>query len=158
MKIRPKRRKHKDNPYTLGLLDEINKYTVSFKDGQNKYHIVEINESIYNILDSFELEDKKEMNEYDNHIEHSEVFENTLNKKAINRPILLEEVVEKNIVFEELYSYIEDLPEIQKRRLKKYYFEEKTFEEIAKEEQCTKRAVKFSVDIAIQKIQKKYQN
>ena len=34
----------------------------------------------------------------------------------------------------------------------------KTFEEIAKEEKCTKRAVKFSVDIAIEKISKKFKN
>ena len=34
----------------------------------------------------------------------------------------------------------------------------KTFEEIAEEENCTKRAVKFSVDIAIEKISKKFKN
>ena len=33
-----------------------------------------------------------------------------------------------------------------------------TFEEIAEEENCTKMAVKFSVDIAIEKISKKFKN
>ena len=56
---------------------------------------------------------------------------------------------------EELKDIINSLPEIQKRRLKKYYFEDMTLEQIAKEENCTKRAVKFTIDIAIEKISKK---
>ena len=34
----------------------------------------------------------------------------------------------------------------------------KQVEEIAKEENCTKRAVKFTIDIALEKISKKFQN
>ena len=33
-----------------------------------------------------------------------------------------------------------------------------TLEEIAKEEGCTKRAVKFSIDIALEKILQKFKN
>ena len=46
----------------------------------------------------------------------------------------------------------------KKRRLIKYYFYDKTYEEIANEEKCSKRAVKFSIDIALGKISKKFQN
>ena len=53
---------------------------------------------------------------------------------------------------------INELSDIQKRRIRKYFFENKTFEEIAKEENCTKRAVKFTIDIALEKISKKFQN
>ena len=41
------------------------------------------------------------------------------------------------------------LPKVQRRRIKKYYFEELTLKEIAKEENCTKMAIKFSIDNAI---------
>ena len=94
------------------------------------------------------------MHEYERHIEHSELYEETLNKRILDKPISLEEEVEKNILNEKLREVISTLPEIQKKRLIKYYFENKTFEQIAKEENCTKRAVKFSIDIALEKISK----
>ena len=34
MAERPKRRKYKDNPYTLNYIEEKNIYMVSFKDGK----------------------------------------------------------------------------------------------------------------------------
>lgn len=51
-----------------------------------------------------------------------------------------------------LHKAINKLPETQKRRLKKYYFEEKTFEEIALEEGCTYQCVQRSVYRAVAKI------
>ena len=39
-----------------------------------------------------------------------------------------------------------------------YYIEEKTYEEIAQIEGCTKRAVKFSVDAAKKNLQNKLKN
>ena len=62
------------------------------------------------------------------------------------------------LMVELLNIFIEELPTIQKNRLKKYYIEHKTYEKIAIEEGCTKRAVKFSIDIAIQKLSKKFKN
>ena len=44
------------------------------------------------------------------------------------------------------------LPEVQKRRIKKYYFDDMTLEEIAKSESCTFRAIKFSIDIGLNKL------
>ena len=45
---------------------------------------------------------------------------------------------------------------MQRRRLKLYFFDELTYEQIAKLEGCTKRAVKFSVDIAVEKLKKNF--
>ena len=53
---------------------------------------------------------------------------------------------------------ISELPEIQKRRLILYYFQGLTYEQIAEMEGCTKRAVKFSVDIAVEKLKKFFKN
>ena len=47
---------------------------------------------------------------------------------------------------------------IQKRRLILYYFQGLTYEQIAEMESCTKRAVKFSVDIAVEKLKKFFKN
>lgn len=154
----PKRRKYKDNPYTLNYIEEKNIYTITFKDVKGHLNKVEVSEEVYRVFDKFELQDIKELNEYDRHIEHSEIFENNLESRALNKQISTDEIVENKINNEKLREAIQELPKVQRERLKKYYFENKTFEEIAKEEKCTKRAVKFSVDIAIEKISKKFKN
>ena len=104
------------------------------------------------------MRDLSYLNEYDNHIEHSEVYEETLLKRAITKEISVEELVEHKILYDFLYTVISKLPPIQKRRVIKYYFYDQTFNEIAKEEHCTKRAVKFSVDIAKEKILNEMKN
>lgn len=154
----PKRRKYKDNPYTLNYIEEKNIYTITFKDVKGHLNKVEVSEEVYRVFDKFELQDIKELNEYDRHIEHSEIFENSLESRALNKQIPTDEIVENKINNEKLREAIQELPKVQRERLRKYYFENKTFEEIAKEEKCTKRAIKFSVDIAIEKISKKFKN
>ena len=117
--------------------------------------IIEISEEIYNVFDKYELIDISEMNEYDNHIEHLIMDENTIYNKSKFKEQLLEDVVLSKILCDEIFSIINSLPDIQKRRLKMYYFDNMTYEEIAKLEGCTKRAIKFSIDIAISKILQK---
>lgn len=158
MDNRPKRRKSKDNPYLLNHDKENDIYTVSFRDVRNRNQNVTISKKIYDELEYFELRDLSYLNEYDNHIEHSEVYEETLLKRAITKEISVEELVEHKILYDFLYTVISKLPPIQKRRVIKYYFYDQTFNEIAKEEHCTKRAVKFSVDIAKEKILNEMKN
>lgn len=155
MSIRPKRRRHNDNPYVLELDSKKQEYTVLFKDVKGIYQKVNISEKLYNLFDKFELEDLSILNEYDNHIEHLEISDINLNKRMMNKEMPLEKIVEINIQKELINSAILDLPVIQQRRIRKYYFDDKTFEQIAIEENCTKRAVKFSVDIALKNISKK---
>ena len=57
-----------------------------------------------------------------------------------------------NIEVDRLHQAIAQLPEKQRRRLVLYYFGEFTYEQIAVMEGCTKRAVKFSVDIALKNL------
>lgn len=150
----PVRNKSKDNPYTLGYDENNETYTVEFVDNKKAIHKIEISNKIYEAFNKLELEDVSQIHKYQRHIEQSELYEETLNTRAINKSMSVEEVVEKQIINEELKKAIQSLPEIQRNRLKKYYFENMTFEEIAKEEKCTKRAVKFSIDIAINKLAK----
>lgn len=79
----PKRRKCKDNPYTLNYIEEKNIYTITFKDVKGHLNKVEVSEEVYRVFDKFELQDIKELNEYDRHIEHSEIFENNLESRAL---------------------------------------------------------------------------
>lgn len=154
MAERPKRRKHRDNPYTLNYIESKNIYTVSFKDVKGELQEVEINKEIYKALDRFELDDLSEMNEYDNHIEHSEIFENNLESRAKDKQILLEDMIIQKVTFEKLKKAINELPEIQKRRIKKYYFDEKTEQEIADEENATHQSVHIILERALKNLKK----
>ena len=108
---RPKRRKHRDNPYTL--IYTINeRYIVSFKDGKNVLQEVEVSQEIYEAFNYFELRDLSELNEYDNHIEHSEIFEETLNKRSTVKQESIDDSVIRKLTYEELMEAIKTLPEV----------------------------------------------
>lgn len=154
MAKRPKRRKYKDNPYTLLHDEENNTYYAIFKDGEGHKQIIKIDQEIYEAMNQFELDDLSELNEYDNHIEHSEIYENNLNSRAMDKPMSLEDEVINKCTFEDLRSAIEKLPEVQKRRIKKYYFQEKTEQEIADEENATQQSVHIILERAIENLKK----
>ncbi len=148
MADRPKRRKYKDNPYTLNYIEEKNIYMVSFKDVRGAIQKIEVSEEIYKTFDRFELDDLSEMNEYDNHIEHSEIFENSLESRVKDKPIGLEDEIIKKSEFAELKKAINMLPEVQKRRIKKYYFDDKSEVQIALEEKVSQKNVSKSLNVA----------
>lgn len=152
MSKRPKRRKYKDNPYTLNEITINNKYFISFKDSRGEYNNVEISKEIYELFDYYELRDLSQMNEYDNHIEHSEIYENNLNKRAKEKEISLEDYMIQKYSFHELKKSIDELPAIQRERIKKYYFEEKNEYEIAKEEGVSHQAIHIGLDRARKKL------
>lgn len=122
MHKRPKRRKSKDNPYILDYCEENHIFQVKFKDGEGILHIVEVNECIFKEFDLFELKDKSQMNEFDNHIEHSGMTEITLNKLSVVKDTSIEEKIIIKNRNNELHRAIERLPEVQKRRIKMYFF------------------------------------
>ena len=80
MSDRPKRRRISDNPYTLQVIN--NTYVVIFKDNTYKNHIVEVSEDVFNAMNNFELDDLKELNEFDRHIEHSLLLDEKLYIRA----------------------------------------------------------------------------
>ena len=45
----PKRRKCKDNPYTLNYIEEKNIYTITFKDVKGHLNKVEVSEEVYRV-------------------------------------------------------------------------------------------------------------
>ena len=150
----PKRRRDKYNPYRISQKDR--QYFLTFKDGEGVLHDVEINEPLYDIFNRFELEDISYLNVWDRHMEHSELTEETFNRRALSDKISTEETVIKTMQKELLHKAISELPDIQRRRLILYYFMRFTYEQIAEMEGCTKTAVKKSVDRALDKLRNKF--
>ena len=126
MDNRPKRRKSKDNPYTLESIEEMKIYRVSFSDNTGKKYDIDISSEIFEALNQFELDDLRILNEYDRHIEHLEQSDEALYKKSKIKNETLESKILENFIFENLYKEISKLPDVQKRRIKMYFFEDMT--------------------------------
>lgn len=154
----PVRNKSKDNPYTLGYDDSNKTYTVEFVDNMKVIHKIEVSDKIYEAFNEFELEDVSQIHKYQKHIEHNEVYEETLNARAINKPLSVEEEVENNIMTEILKNAIDTLSDTQKRRIKMYYFEDMTLKQIAELEHCSIMSVKENIDSGINKLRKIIKN
>ena len=155
---RPKRRKHRDNPYTLESIEEKKIYKVAFSDVTGKKYELDINEEVYKILDKFELEDLKELNEFDRHTDHLEQNDESLYKLSLSKQEKIDDYIIRKSTYEELMIAINKLPETQKRRIKMYYFQEMTLKEIGDLEQCSKVAVKHSIDDGIDNLKKFLKN
>lgn len=149
-----KRKKDNYNQHKILSCENKDKYIIIFKDIQNINFSIEVTEEIYYTFNKFKLEDKSQMNKYDRHIEHSQITETTLNKRAINKEITVEEIVISNLEKEKIHKAILKLPEIQRRRIKMYFFEELTQKEIANKEGTSIRAVQYSMKIALKNLRK----
>lgn len=144
----PKRRKYQDNPYLISKDEEKNLYVVTFKDGAGVMQEIQISKEIWEIFDEYEKEDLKIMNEFDRHTEHSEIYENSLVTRADKKTLSLEDDFIMQATFEELKKAIDMLPETQKRRIKKYYFEDKNMYQIAEEERVSVKNVSEVLSVA----------
>ena len=157
---RPKRRKDRDNPYeifTTGINTTHPHFYLSFKDSSGIKRRIEIDKALFDAFDSFELDDLSFMNEVDRHYEQSEQTEASLHKRAVQPQESVEETVFRRVNTDKLHEAIAELPETQRRRLTLHFFGELTYEQIAEMEGCTKRAVKFSVDVALKNLKKFFQ-
>ena len=154
----PKRNKSKDNPYTLGYDEEKQTYIVEFMDNQKIIHKVEISNKVYEAFNKFELEDISQIHKFRKHIEHNEIYEETLEHRMLIKPITIEQEIENKIIIEDLKIMINHLSDTQKKRLMLYYFENKTLKEIANIERCSIKNVHKSIEQAIQKIRKNFKN
>ena len=148
----PKRRKDKYNPYKI--CENNGRYYLSFKDGQDVRHEIEIQKDLFAMLNRFELDDLSILNEWDRHIEHFEQTEQSLNRRACAKAESVEDTVLRNIEYEQLHQAISMLTETQQRRLKLYYFQGLTYKQIAEIEGCSASAVASSISVAIEKIRK----
>lgn len=148
-----KRNRSKDNPYILNVDIEFKIYTVEFVDVNKKKHRVEVSEQVYHAFDEFELDDISQIHKFRKHIEHNEVYDESLFNRALNVPISVEEQVEQNIMVEQLKCAINQLSEVQKRRIKMYYFDDMKLREIAKKEGCSIMSVKDSINIGLKKLE-----
>lgn len=156
---RPKRRKDKDNPYeifTVGIDTDHPHFYVSFPARCGVKTCMEIEKELYDLFNQYELEDLSYLNEQDRHYLCSEsgdiAFAESYDDESVENAVI------SKMRSQALRSAIEELPEIQRRRLHLYYIDGLSYEEIARLERCTVMPIKRSIDRAKEKIKNNFKN
>jgi len=82
---RPKRRRDEENPYeiyTTGINTTHPRYFLAFTDSNKVKRWMEIDKTLFDAFNEFELDDLSFFNEVDRHYERSEMTEATLSRRA----------------------------------------------------------------------------
>lgn len=58
------------------------KYYLTFKDGQNNIHEMEISKELHDTFDTFELEDNRQRDFFERHMEQSDVWDYVFDEVA----------------------------------------------------------------------------
>lgn len=148
----PKRKKDKQNPYTLSI--ENGKEYISFHDSEGTYHQLEVTHALFSQFNDFELEDISYLNAVSRHYEFSELTEQAINERAFLPQEPIEDAVFRKLQYAQLYTAVKTLPDKQRERLILYYFRNYTYAQIAEMEGCTVMPVKRSIDKALAQLAK----
>lgn len=141
------------------ITEDGTQYFIDFKDGQGVFHELNVSYEFYMAFRRLELDNRKLENWDWRHREFNEVWDETLNRRALRLPKNVDELIIEEEQTELLYKTINALPKIQKRRFLLYYEYDLNYYQIGAMEHCTPQAVRRSVIIAREKIKaqmKKY--
>lgn len=128
------------------------RYFISFKDGQDISHELNVSYDFYMAFRRLELDNRRLENWDWRHREFSEVRDETLNRRALRLPKAVDELIIEEEQVELLRKAIATLPEIQRRRFLLYHEYDLNYYQIGAMEHCTPQAVRRSVIIAREKI------
>ena len=92
------------------------RYFISFKDGQGEHHELEVSEQLFFEFRQMERRNRNLLQWDERHREFSEVWDETLNRRALKLPKSIEEQMIEAERAELLCKAVDRLPEIQRRR------------------------------------------
>ncbi|SDP42239.1 RNA polymerase sigma-70 factor, ECF subfamily [Eubacterium maltosivorans] len=144
----------RDMVYTLREVTSpyCTRYFISFKDGQEVFHNIEVSEELYIEFRKLERINRNLQQFNERHSEYSELTETTLNRRALRLPQNVDELIIEEEQAELLHKTIAVLPEIQRRRFLLYHEYDLNYYQIGAMEYCTPQAVRRSVIIAREKV------
>ena len=129
-------------------------YFVSIEDGDGDWHEVEVSSSVYQAFMEFTVIERRLRHWDERHREYSEVYDETLNHRALNPQESLDEIVFTALRHEQLQQGITALPEKQRRRFIMYCEYGFTHDEIAALDGCKRQVVARSVEKAKKNLKK----
>ena len=113
---------------------------------------LEVSEQLFFEFRQMERRNRNLLQWDERHREFSEVWDETLNRRALKLPKSIEEQMIEAERAELLCKAVDRLPEIQRRRFLLYYEYEFNFYQIAAMEHCTASAIQKSVAVAKKKV------
>ena len=134
------------------------RYFISFKDGHGGYHELEVSEQFFIEFRQMERRNRNLLQWDERHREFSEIYDETLNRRALRLPKAVDELIIEEEQAELLRKAIAALPEIQRRRFLLYHEYDLNYYQIGAMEHCTPQAVRRSVIIAREKIKAQMKN
>jgi len=146
---------HDNDQYTLHRKVDgggFTHYYISYTDEQGEAHDTRVSREVFAAYLRFEKDERNLRRWNERHREQRDLSDAEISARALRQPHSIENVLIDTEQRKLLWQAIAGLPEIQRRRLLMYHVDGMTYEEIADSEDCTKRAVKFSVDIAEEKV------
>ncbi len=144
--VRPKRRDIEENPYELSSgTDEHGQkhYFAEFIDGSGCTQCAELSAQIFAAMDAFELEDLSQDNKADRHLDGR-----YLNEEQLCSPDDTEAAAIYNVQVSAMHYAMDKLTEVQRRRVRMYFYQHMTYQQIAEKEGCTITPVRQSIEAA----------
>ena len=138
--------------YIIFSNSDDSKNVIVFKDGNGNSKIIRANEKLRDEYKKRKSEENSQSIKFSRYIEHSELTDISLNNRATNREISLEEQV---ISSERIIKEIWKLPIPQNRRVYMYIVDEFSYTKIAKIENRSIPTVKESIDRGLENLRKK---
>ena len=155
MDQRPKRNRDKYNPYILSSDRKKNLYMVSFTTNNKEVH-KRISKRLFEELDELEKNEAKRIQWEKRHIEHSNLTEISLFKRACAKQINIEDSVLDKDEKERLYRALDKIEPEYRRIILLYFRYRLSFSQIAEIENCVKSTAKYKLDKALNELRKKF--
>lgn len=131
------------------------KNIIVFKDEAGKSRAIRANKLLRDEYKKRKSEENSQNIKFSRYIEHSELTDISLNKRAVNKELSLDEQVISNLESERIIKEIWKLPTPQNRRVYMYIINGFSYTEIAKIENRSIPTVKESVDRGLENLRKK---
>ena len=144
-----------DKVYTLRTemrSDSKTAYFISFTDGQGEFYDLEVSEALYIEFRQMERKNRNLQQSDWRHQETSDLWDETLYKRAFRVPKSVEELIFDAEQRELLRKAISALPEIQRRRFLLYHEYDFNYRQIGEMEHCRPQSIMHSVARAREKI------
>lgn len=141
--------------YIIISNNDESKNIIAFKDVNGKSRIIRANKILRDEYKRRKSEENSQNIKFSRYIEHSELTDISLNKRAVNKEISLEEQVVSNLESERIIKEIWKLPTPQNRRVYMYIVNEFSYTKIAKMENRAIPTIKESIDRGLEILRKK---
>ena len=125
-------------------------YYAKFKDGQGIEQTTELDREVYSVIDNSQKEVSSQARKDRRYGLRS--FD-----ESIGDADIINEDEQTEVLFKKVWKYIGELTEVQQRRLRQYFDENKTFKQIAEIEGVGWQKIQKSINLALNHLRtKKY--